>query len=80
MPIPQILQQLGGGQNLMAMIKQAKTMLGAMQNPQAALTQIVNQNPIVNQVIRQYGSVDGAITAICNQKGINPQDFLEALK
>ena len=78
--IPQILTQLGGGQNLIAKIKQAKTMLGAMQNPQAALTQIVNQNPIVNQVIRQYGSVDGAITALCNQKGIDPQEFIDALK
>ena len=51
-----------------------------MQNPQAALTQIVNQNPIVNQVIRQYGSVEGAINALCNQKGINPQEFIDALK
>ena len=79
--IPQILQQLGGGQNqMMAMIKQAKMALGAMQNPQAALNQIVQNNPMVNQVIRQYGSVDGAITAICQQRGINPQEFLEALK
>ena len=79
--IPQILQQLGGGQNpMIAMIKQAKVALGAMNNPQAALTQIVNQNPVVGQVIRQYGSVDGAITALCNQKGINPQEFMDALK
>ena len=79
--IPQILQQLGGGQNpMMAMIKQAKTVIGSMSNPQAALTQIVNTNPIVGQVIRQYGSVDGAITALCQQKGINPQEFMEALK
>ena len=77
---PQILTQLNGGQNLMGMVKQAKAMLGAMQNPQAALTQIVNQNPIVNHVIRQYGSVDGAINALCQQKGINPQEFLDALK
>ena len=80
MAIPQILSQLNGGQNLMAMVKQAKAMLGVMQNPQAALTQIANQNPIVNQVIRQYGSVDGAINALCQQKGINPQEFLDALK
>ena len=79
--IPQILQQLGGGQNsMMAMIKQAKMALGAMQNPQAALNQIVQNNPMVNQVIRQYGSVDGAITAICQQKGINPQELMDALK
>lgn len=79
--IPQILTQLGGGQNpMISMIKQAKVMLGAMQNPQAALTQIINNNPIVNQVIQQYGSVDGAITAICKQKGINPQEVIDALK
>ena len=78
--IPQILQQLGGGNSMLAMIRQAKAILGGMQNPQAALTQIVNQNPIVNQVIRQYGSVDGAINALCQQKGINPQEFLDALK
>ena len=81
MATPQILSQLGGGQNpMIAMIRQAKTMLGAMQNPQAALTQIVNQNPIVNQTIRQYGGVEGAITALCNQKGINVQEFMDALK
>lgn len=78
--VPQILQQLGGGQNLMTMIKQAKTILGSMNNPQAMLAQIVNQNPVVNQVIRQYGGVDGAITALCKQKGINPQEFMDALK
>ena len=78
--IPQILTQLGGGQNLIARVKQAKAALGAMQNPQAALTQIVNQNPIVNQVIRQYGSVDGAISALCAQKGVDPQELMEALK
>ena len=79
--IPQILTQLGGGQNQMiAKIKQARAMLGAMQNPQAALTEIVNRNPIVNQIIQQYGSVDGAITALCNQKGINPQEVMDALK
>ena len=79
--IPQILQQLGNGQNpIVAMIKQAKAVLGSMNNPQAALTQMLNQNPAVNQIIRQYGGVDAAITALCQQKGINPQEFMEALK
>ena len=78
--IPQILQQLGGGQNLIARIKQAKSILGSMQNPQAMITQMVNQNPIVRQTIEQYGGVEGAITALCQQKGINPQEFIDALK
>ena len=80
--IPQILQQLGNGQQkqMLAMIKQAKAALGAMQNPQAALNQIVQNNPVVQQTISQYGSVEGAITALCQQKGINPQEFMDALK
>ena len=79
--LPQILQQLGGGQHpIMAMIKQAKSFIGSMQNPQAYLTQIVNNNPSVMEVINQYGSVDGAVTALCRQKGINPQELMEALK
>ena len=80
MAIPQILTQLSGNQNLIAMAKQAKAMLGAVNNPQAALNQFVTQHPVINQVIRQYGSVDGAITALCQQKGINPQEFMDALK
>lgn len=79
--VPQILQQLGGGQNsMMAMIKQAKMALGAMNNPEAALTQIVNNNPIVKQTISQYGSVEGAVTALCKQKGINPHELIDALR
>ena len=83
MEIPAILQQLGRSpmQNpMMVMINQAKTILGAMKNPEAMLNQIVQSNPMVSQVIRQYGSVDGAITALCRQKGINPQEFIDALK
>ena len=78
--IPQILQQLGGGQNLTAMIKQAKQIIGAINNPQAAIAQIIQNNPAVSQVIRQYGGIDGAITALCQQKGINPHELMEALK
>lgn len=65
---------------MMAMIKQAKTALSAMGNPEAALTQIANMNPAVRNAISQYGSVDGAITALCKQKGIDPQEFMAALR
>ena len=65
---------------MMAMIKNAKSILGAMKDPQAELTRIMQTNPAVKQVISQYGSVDGAITALCQQKGIDPQEFMDALK
>lgn len=65
---------------MMAMIRQAKTALGAMNNPEAALMQIANSNPLVRQTIDQYGSVDGAINALCRQKGIDPQEFMNMLR
>ena len=61
-------------------IKQAKQMMSAIQNPQMALNQILQSNPQINQVISQYGSVDGAINALCQQQGINYQEFMDALK
>ena len=79
--LPQILQQLGGNQNpMMAMIKQAKTVIAAMNNPETALMQMANSNPAVRQAISQYGSIEGAIAALCKQKGIDPQEFMNALK
>ena len=64
---------------MIAKIKQAKNMLTAMQDPQSIIRMAQN-NPAVQQVINQYGSVDGAITALCRQKGIDPQEFMDALK
>jgi len=64
----------------MQTVKQAKAMMASVQNPDLMINQILRQNPQVNQVISQYGSVDGAINALCAQQGINPQEFLEALK
>lgn len=80
MAIPGILQQLAKTNPTMGQIKQARAILDSMKDPQAALTQMINQNPMVNQVIRQYGGVDGAVNALCQQKGINPQEFMEALR
>ena len=42
--------------------------------------QIANSNPLVRQTIDQYGSVDGAINALCRQKGIDPQEFMNMLR
>ena len=77
--LPQILQQLGSQNPMMAMIKQAKAVLGTMGNPEAMLMQIANNNPIVRQTINQYGSVEGAINALCKQKGVDPQELMKEL-
>ena len=80
---PQILQQLGRRQTISAQmmerIKQAKTALSAMSG-QVDMNQILQQNPQVNQLIGSFGSVDGAIQAVCQQKGIDYQEFMEAMK
>ena len=80
MALPQILQQLSGKSPLTQMlplINQAKAIMNG--DPQAVM-RVLQQNPQVQQIIVQYGSLDGAITAICRQKGIDPQEFMNALK
>ena len=83
---PMILQQLQGKvmqsplARLLPQIKQVKQILGSVQNPNVMLNQILQQNPQVNQIISQYGSVDGAINALCQQQGISVQEFYDALK
>lgn len=62
---------------MLPLINQAKAIMNG--DPQAVM-RVLQQNPQVQQIIVQYGSLDGAITAICRQKGIDPQEFMNALK
>ena len=64
---------------MMAQIKQAKMAMNAMSG-QIDVNQILQQNPQVNQLIGSFGSVDGAIQAVCQQKGIDYREFREAMK
>ena len=79
-----ILQQLGRKQTLsaqmMAQIKQAKQVMGAMSGQQIDLNRILQQNPQVQQLIGACGSVDGAIRMACQQKGIDYNEFADAMK
>ena len=54
-----------------------------MQNPQLALQQLLQSNPRYGeamQVLNGFnGDINGAITALCQQKGINPQELMNAL-
>ena len=65
---------------MMTQIKQAKAMMQALNGQTIDLNRILQQNPQVNQIIQQSGSVDGAISALCQQKGIDYQEFMNALK
>ena len=81
-----ILQQLNGRASspLMAMlpkIKQLKQTLQAVNNPQALLNQLMSQNPQLAQLVNMAnGDYNQVINSICRSKGIDPQEFYEALK
>ena len=82
MEMPQILQQLGRSpqaSQMIAQIKQAKNLMG-MLGGQIDVNRILQQNPVVQETITRYGSVDGAIRAVCQQKGIDYHEFMEAMK
>ena len=65
---------------MIAQIKQAKAMLNMLGGQQIDINRILQQNPQVQQVISTYESVDGAIQAVCKQKGIDYQEFVDAMK
>ena len=86
MAIPQILQQLGGGQGLTIspQIKQMIQMVRSANNPQAMINQLMQTNPQMKQVmdvVRASGNdPKKAFYALAQQKGINPDDILNQLK
>ena len=53
-----------------------------IQNPQAFLQNIARQNPQVQQAIQLCNSSNprDIFYAMCNQRGINPNDILDQLK
>ena len=65
-------------------IKQMMSMVRSAGNPQAMLQSLAQNNPQVRQamdVIQQAGGdPQRAFYALCEQKGINPQQILDALK
>ena len=79
MAIPQILQQLGGGQGLTIspQIRQMIQMVRSASNPQAA----INQMKQVMDIIKASGNdPKRAFYALAEQKGVDPNSILEQLK
>lgn len=85
MNVPQILQQLNGAMMPnMQPIRQIMQMVRGAGNPQAMLESMASTNPQMRQVmdvIRQSGNdPQKAFYAMCEQKGVDPQQILDALK
>lgn len=74
-------------QQMLPQINSAKQILNAIRmsnNPQALIQQVLASNPQFKQVEQlingSNGSIEQAVYSLCSQKGINPQEFLDALK
>ena len=85
MSIPAILQQLNGSAmpNL-GPVKQMMQMVRTAGNPQAMLQSMAMGNPQLRQALdmiqRSGGDPQKAFYALCEQKGVDPQQILSALK
>lgn len=82
--LPMILQQLGSVQpNPMSQIKQMMNMVRNAPNPSEMLSKIASSNPQVNQVIQMVKaskSPKNTFYELARQRGVNPDDILNALK
>lgn len=71
-------QSTGNAGNI-AQIKRMMKMLQSAQNPQAALQQLAQQNPMIGNLM-QSGDLKSTFYKMCEQKGVNPDDILNQLK
>ena len=84
MAIPGILRQLAGASPMMGQIKQMMGILNGAQNPQAMLSQMMQNNPNMKQVTeiinRAGGDPKRAFYALAQERGVDPQEILNMLK
>ena len=82
MGMPPILQQLA--KNQMNPIKQMMNMVKMSNNPQAMISQMMVQNPQMQQVmqiVQQHGGDPmAAFRAEAEKRGMDPQEILDMLK
>ena len=84
MSIPAILQQLGVSPQLLQ-IKNAIDSFKSLQNPQAAMQQLISQkNPqmmrAINYVKENGGDPKAAFEKLAAEKGINPAEIEQMFK
>ena len=87
MAIPAILQQLNQGKTINPQINQIKDLMGMFKNandPQALMRSLAAQNPRIQQTLSLIGesgvSAKEAFYKLAEQKGVDPNEILDALK
>lgn len=65
-------------------IKSMMQMLKSAGNPQMMLQQMISQNPQIRQAVQYVndngGNAEKAFYRLAKEKGVNPNDILQALK
>lgn len=79
---PQMQGANFGNNPAIQQIKQMMNTLRGTQNPQAILQQVAQQNPQMAQIMQmcQGKNPQDVFYQMCNQRGINPNDILNALR
>ena len=85
MSLPPILQQLqGNNMGGMVQIRQMMQMVRNAGNPQAMMSQLMQSNPQMKQVmdaVNQYGGdPKKAFYSLCEQRGVDPNQILNMIK
>ena len=72
---PQMLQNIQQVKGLMSQ-------LNMMKNPQGAIQQMAQNNPQLNQVLQmcQGRNPKDVFYSVCQQRGIDPEQFIQMLK
>ena len=84
MGIPGILQQLAKTSPMMQQVKQMIGMVNAAQNPQAMISQLMNNNPQMKPVMDAINAAGGdpqkAFYGMAEKMGVDPQEILNMMK
>ena len=79
MDMLQMMQSQGNPQT--ARMRQMINNLKAMRNPQAAVMNMINQNPELKAVLdASNGNYKHAFYTMAKQKGVNPDEIISMLK
>lgn len=84
MSMPGILQQLAKSSPMMGKIKQMMTMVSGAQDPNGMISQMMNTNPQMKQVMDVIRNAGGdprrAFYQLAEEKGVDPQEILDMMK
>ena len=84
MAIPGILMQMAKSNPMLGQIKQMMNMVKSAGNPQAAINQLMMNNPQLKQImdlVNQYGGDPGrALKETAKQMGIDENDIIDLLR